>query len=84
MRDTFSNWTVSAGTQRNIDAARYLFCWSLDLLRRLLRRRNQLLEISEERLKRVFKEDLHLYLRQIQIEQKFTEVDMQKRVTMSQ
>ena len=79
LRDTYSGRTVSARTQRNIDAVRDSVSRSP---KKSLRRRSQLLGMSRESLRRVLKKDLHLYPYHIQIKQKLTEVDMKKRVTM--
>jgi len=79
LRDSYSGRTVSARTQRSIDAVRD----SVGLSPKTsLRRRRRLLGISRESLRRVLKEDLHLYPYQIQIKQKVTKGDMEKRVTM--
>ena len=64
LRDTYPGRTVSARTQRNIDAVR-------DSVgrrpKKLLRRRSKLLGISRESMRHVLKENLHLYSYQIQI-----------------
>ena len=79
VRDTYSGRPASARTQRNIDAVQD----SVDRSpKKSLRRRSQLLGISRESLRRVLKENLHLYPYKIQIHQKLTEVDMEKRVTI--
>ena len=76
LRDPYSGRTVSAGTQRNIDAEQNSVGWSLE---KSLRRRSQLLGISRESFRCVIKEDLHLYPYQVQIKQKLTEANMEKR-----
>ena len=78
-RDTYSGRPASARIQRNIDAVQDSAGRSP---KKSLGRRSQLLGISRESLRRVLKEDLHLYPYKIQIKQKLTEVDIEKRVTM--
>ena len=79
VRDTYTGRPASARTQRNSDAVRDSVGRSL---KKSLKRRNQLLGISRGSLRRVLKENLYLYSYKIQIKQKLTEVDTEKRVTM--
>ena len=58
LRDTYSSQTVIAWKQRNIDAVRDSVG---QILKKSLGRRSQMLRISPESLRRVLKEDLHLY-----------------------
>ena len=78
LRDTYSGRRVSARTERNIDAVQD----SGRSPKKSLRRRSQELGISRESLRRILKSDLNLYPYQIQIKQKLTQADMEKRVTM--
>ena len=79
LRDTYSGRRVSARTERNIDAVRDSVGRSP---KKSLQRRSQELGISRESLRHILKSDLHLYPYKIQIKQKLTEADMEKRVTM--
>ena len=79
LRDTYCSRRVSARPERNIDAVRDSVGRSP---KNSLRRRSQELGISPESLRRILKSDLNLYPYQIQIKQKLTQADMEKRVTM--
>ena len=79
LRDTYSGRSASARTERNIDAVQDSVGRSP---KKSLRRRSQELGISRESLRRILKSDLNLYPYQIQIKQKLTQADMEKRVTM--
>ena len=77
--DTHFSWRVSARTERNINEVRKSVVRSP---KKSFRRRSQELGISRESLRRVLKSDLLLYPYTIQIKQRLTEPDMEKRVAM--
>ena len=77
--DTYSGWRVSARTERSIDAVRDSVGRSP---KKSIRRRSQELGIPRESVRHVLKFDLNLYPYKIQIKQKLTQADIDKRVTM--
>ena len=72
LRDTYSGRSVSAKTQRNIDAVRNPVIGSARALQNHLDDTVNCLESRES----VFQQDLHLHSYQIQIKQELTEVDI--------
>ena len=77
--DTYSVRRVSARTERNIDAVRDSVGRSP---KKSIRRCSQELGIPRESVRHVLKFDLNLYPYKIQIKQKPTQADIDKRVTM--
>ena len=76
---TYSGRKKSARTEENIAAVRDSVGRSP---RKSVRRRSQELGMTRESLRRVLTSDLHLYPYKIQIKQKLTDADKEKRVTM--
>lgn len=76
---TYSGRKKSARTEENIAAVRDSVGRSP---RKSVHRRSQELGMTRESLRRVLTSDLHLYPYKIQIKQKLTDADKEKRVTM--
>ena len=79
LKDTYSGRSVNARTERNIDVVRDSVGRSP---KKSIRRHSQELGIPRESTRRVLKLDINLYPYRIQINQKLTQADIDKRVTM--